>query len=143
MKALALVNGDLVVGQSGHVTISGASKIRQDLTCALGEHWGTDRFHSDLWGTIVMDFIGLPLSSDQVFRVRSEVARVLQQYVSIQEAEIYQDMVAGRRSRFATADVVREVSSVNVTVQPSKILINLSLVTQANEVVTLNRSVSQ
>lgn len=143
MKALALINGDLVAGQSGHVTISGAAKIKQDLTNALGEHWGTDRFHSDRWGTIAMDFIGLPTSSDTVFQVRSEIGRVLQQYISIQEAEVYADMVAGRRSRFATADVVREVSSIQVNVQPLKVLISINLITQAGQDLTVNRSISQ
>lgn len=143
MKTLALANGDLVAGQDGHVTISGAAKIKQDLTCALREHWGTDRFHSDVWGSIVVDFIGLPLSSDLVFQVRSEVGRVLQQYVAIQGAEIYADMVAGRRSRYATADVVREVRSIQVSVEPSKVVMQINLITQAGQDLTVNRSILQ
>ncbi len=137
------MNGDLVAGQNGHVTISGTPKIKQDLSLALGEHWGTDRFHSDRWGSVVIDYIGLPIDDDLRFNVEQEVSRVLQQYIAIQAAEIYEDYVAGRRSRFATADVIRAVQSVQVQVRYTSIIIRLVLVNQANEAVYLQRSVAQ
>lgn len=142
MKTLALSNGDLVVGQNGHATISGAAKIRQDLALALGEYWGNDRFHADQWGSILPDYIGEAIDDETDFRVRSEVARVLAQYIAIQDQEVYQDFLAGRRSRFATADVVRKVNSIETTVRLDSIHVEISLTTEAGVDVTLNRTVA-
>jgi phage baseplate assembly protein W len=142
MKTLALSNGDLVVGQSGHAVVSGATKVRQDLSLALGERWGTDRFHGDRWGSVLIDYIGQPLTEDMEFQVRSEVSRVIAQYIAIQDQEVYQDMLNGRRSRFATADVVRKVNDIEAQVRDDSISIRISLTTQAGLDVELNRTVT-
>lgn len=142
MKTLALLNGDLVAGAGGHATITGTSKVRQDLSLLLGERWGTDRFHGDQWGSTVTDFIGQPLSADLEVRVREEVARAISQYIAIQTTEIYRDRINGTRSRFATSDVVRQVDSIEVTPRYDSIRIAINLVTQAGIEVQLNRTVT-
>jgi hypothetical protein len=139
---LALVNGDLVAGQTGHRTISGSAKIRQDLTLALGEYWGTDRFHATEWGSTLPDFIGAKIDDETDYAVRSEVSRVLAQYIAIQDREVYADVLNGTRSRFATADVIRSVNDISATIAFDTMRISISLVTQAGESVTLNRTVA-
>lgn len=142
MKTLALVNGDLVPGPSGHATISGGRKVRQDLSLMLGEEIGTDRFHPTEWGSTLPSYVGDPIRPDTESRVRSEVSRALSQYAAIQDQEVYQDTLTGSRSRFATADVVRQVNSISTRVTLDTIFISISLTTQAGEEVVLNRTVS-
>lgn len=142
MKTLALSNGDLVVGQGGHLTISGVSKIRQELALALGEYFGTDRFHRDIWGSVVSDYLGRPIDDSLIAQVEAEVARVLSQYIAIQDQEIYQDYINGRRTRYATADVIREVTSINAQPINDSIQISITLATQAGSTVVLNRTVT-
>lgn len=142
MKTLALVNGDLVVASSGHATISGASKVRQDLSLALGEYWGTDRFHSDQWGSTVVDYIGLPITDDLQFQVRAEVSRVISNYIAIQDAEVYADLADGTRSRYDTADVVRSVDAIVTRLDYNTVQLKVTLSTQADQSVTVTRTVT-
>lgn len=142
MKTLAVSDGDLMAGQSGHVTISGAAKIRQDLAMALGERLGNDRFHPN-WGSTLIDFIGRPIDFETEFTIRSEVSRVLAQYLAIQDQEVYGDYLNGARSRYATADVVREVNSIEAQVDFDAVRISIALTTLAGQEVRLNRTVVQ
>jgi phage baseplate assembly protein W len=142
VKTLAVVNGDLMVGQNGHTTISGAIKVRQDLAMALGEYWGTDRFHADVWGSVVPDFLGQPIDATTEVKVRTEVERVIRNYLAIQDQEVYQDMLNGRRSRFATADVIREVDGIDAVVLYDSIDLTVRLRTQSGTEIELNRTVT-
>lgn len=141
MKTLALQGGDLVVGPGGHKTITGSAKVRQDLALALGEPYGQDRFHPN-WGSVLTDYVGRPVNSDTELLVRSEAARVVQMYIDVQRVEIVEDALAGRRSRFTTADVVARLDDVNTVIQFDTIRILLSLVTQAQENLTVSRTVT-
>lgn len=142
MKTLALSNGDLVVGTSGHATISGVSKVRQDLALDMGERWGFDRFHGDRWGSLLVDYIGLPITVDTEVQISTEVSRTLAQYIAIQDTEVFQDLATGARSRYATSEVVRQVNSIDVTQGLDSIRVSVSLVTQAGIELTLNRTVT-
>jgi len=141
VKTLALQGGDLVVGPGGHKTITGSAKVRQDLALALGEPYGQDRFHPN-WGSVLTDYVGRPVNSDTELLVRSEAARVVQMYIDVQRVEIVEDALAGRRSRFTTADVVARLDDVNTVIQFDTIRILLSLVTQAQENLTVSRTVT-
>ena len=142
MKTFALSQGDLVVGQAGHATISGAAKIRQELALDLGEEFGTDRFHPDQWGSTVLKFIGEPVTPSLEAAVRSEVARTVSQYIAIQDQEIYSGFIDGTRSRFGAGDVVRTISRLDVTVDRSSIFISLGLVTLSGQSIDINRTVA-
>lgn len=142
MKTLALSQGDLVVGRGGYATVSGGRKVQQELALALGEYFGTDRFHPNQWGSTVTDYLGQPVSEDLSFEVRAEISRVLEQYIAIQDQEIYQDFVNGRRTRYDAADVVRQVQSIDVQVNMTTIFVSISLLTLAGQTVQLNRTVT-
>lgn len=141
MKTLSLQGGDLVIGPQGHRTISASPKIRQDLALALGESYGNDRFHPQ-WGSTLSHFIGRPTVADTEMMVRSEVARVVQGYIDVQRSEIVNDALAGRRSRFTTADVVSRLDKITTRINFDTIRIKLSLVTQSQDNVTVTRTVS-
>ena len=62
MKSFALQNGDLVLGQGGLLTVTGPSKVRQDLSIAMREPVGCDRFHPN-WGSVLPNYIGEPITT--------------------------------------------------------------------------------
>lgn len=141
MKTLGLVSGDLAIGPQGHKTITGSSKIRQDLALALGEPYGHDRFHPT-WGSVLPDYVGRPIGNDTELLVRSEAARVVQVYIDIQRTEITEDVLIGRRSRYTTADVVARLDDIETQVRFDAIRVILSLVTQSQETLTVSRTVT-
>lgn len=141
MKTLALQGGDLVVGSQGHKTITASPKIRQDLALALGEQYGGDRFHPT-WGSMLPSYVGRPITSDTELLVRSEVARVVQAYIDVQRSEIVNDTLAGKRSRYTTADVVSRLNDITTSISYDAIRVKLFLVTQSQENISLSRTVT-
>lgn len=140
MKTLALQSGDLVVGPQGHKTITGSQRIRQDLALALGEPYGHDRFHPG-WGSMLPNYVGQPITGDTELIVRSEVARVVQNYIEVQQSEIVNDTLRGDRSRFTTADVVARLDNIKTSISYDAIRVSLGLVTQSRESLTISRTV--
>jgi phage baseplate assembly protein W len=140
LKTLLLSQGDLVIGPSGHATIQGSGKVRQDLALALGEELGHDRFHPE-WGSVVTRFVGAPLTPETELAVYSEVARVLAQYIQSQKAGLQRDSINGVMSRYSTSDVVQQVLEINATVALDTIFISTVLQVASGETVTINRTV--
>lgn len=140
MKTLALAGGDLVVGPTGHGTISGARKIRQELALHLGETYGSDRFHPEM-GSVLVDYIGEMIDDETEMLVRAEIGRVVQQYIGIQQREVLRDHLAARASRFDSSDVVTGIRDVTAKVDFDSILVSVSLLTQAGETIQVNRTV--
>lgn len=140
MKSLQIRNGDLVVGTAGHQVVEGTAKIRQDLALALGEPYGDDRFHPG-WGSMLPRYVGEPATDEVRALVVSEAARVLQAYVDGQAADVLQDSLAATRSRYATADVVRQVNAVEAEVGIENLHLKVSLTTQAGQNVVVTRTV--
>lgn len=139
MKTLLLSQGDLVIGPGGHATISGSGKVRQDLSLALGEELGHDRFHRE-WGSVVPRFVGAPINEETQMAVYSEVSRVLAQYISAQRAAQVRDGLQDQVSRYTTSDIVREVISITAKVGFDTIFISTVLAVASGETVTLNRT---
>lgn len=140
MKTFALRNGDLVIGPEGFKTISGTKKIRQDLSLAIGEEYGSDRFHPQ-WGSTLQRMVGTTITEDTPFTVRSEVARVIQQYIDIQRFENVQDKMAFRRSRYSTSEIINRVNSIDASVNLDTVSIRINLSTVGRDVITLARTV--
>jgi phage baseplate assembly protein W len=141
MKQLGLRNGDLIATRHGHETVTGSERIRLDLTVALGQEFGTDRFHLK-FGSYLNRFLGNPVGPELAFAVEAEVVRVVNNYISIQQAAISNDQLYGRRSRMSTADVVTAIASVDAQPYLDRIFIRLQLSTAAGEYVTIVKSVT-
>lgn len=141
MKTLALQSGDLVIGQAGHKTITGLGKIRQDLALALGEELGNDRFHPQ-WGSTLPKFVGVPIVGDTEMLVRSEIARVIQSYISVQQSEVVNDSLAAARTRYSTADVVAQVTAINTSVSYDTIRAQVTLRTVSQQDVSISRTLT-
>lgn len=140
MKTLALKNGDLVVESDGHKTVSGSTKVAQELYLSLGEPYGSDRFHRDL-GSVLDDFFGQPINDMTEAMVEAEVIRVVRSYIETQRLQVLEDHLESRQSRFDASDVVAEISHVDVTVDYDKILVKLALRTATGSQVAITRTV--
>lgn len=142
MKTLALVNGDLAIGTNGaYLLYSGVSRIKQDLTLALTEEYGTDRFHPT-YGSIVQSYLGQVLSPELMQLVRAEVNRVLQNYLVIQQNEVLRDTLVDVTNRFDTSDVVQSVDNVTARAVLDTIYLSATLTTLSRETVTISRQVT-
>jgi hypothetical protein len=141
MKTLALVGGDLALGDGGYRTLTGAARIRQDLALALAEPYGQDTYHPE-FGSVLAAHIGEPLTPELELLVRSEVVRVVQQYVDSQQAQIAADALSGSRSRFSFQDVVQSVQSISTDIQYDTIKVSIALKTQSGGTVRVLRTVS-
>lgn len=142
MKTIALVNGDLAIGTNGaYLLYSGVSRIKQDLTLALTEEYGTDRFHPT-YGSIVQSYLGQILSAELMQLVRAEVNRVLQNYLIIQQNEVLRDSLVDVANRYDTSDVVQSVDSVQARAVLDTIYLSAALTTLSRETVTISRQVT-
>lgn len=141
MKSLALVNGDLALGtDGGYLMHSGAARIRQDLSLALTEEYGADRFHPQ-WGSIVRSYLGRVLTEDMQQLVRAEVNRVLQNYIILQRNEVLRDTTVDIAGRYTTSDVVRSVESIQARAVLDAVYLYVTLTTLSRETITLARQV--
>lgn len=142
IKTLAIQGGDLVVsGRSGHKTITGTGKIRQDLALALGEPYGDDRFHPQ-WGTVLPNYVGTPITAETEMLVRSEVARGVQAYIAVQQNEVINDSLQSRRTRYSTADVVAEITNIDSQVSWDTVRVKITLRTASGSSVSISRSIA-
>lgn len=142
MQSLALVNGDLVIGGAGgYATLSGVERIRQDLTLALWEEYGTDRFHPR-YGSIIKQYLGSPITPELQQLVKAEVNRVIQNYIAIQQAEVIRGTQYDVTGRYDTSDVVRSLDQIDVRTTLDAIYVMAALTTLARERVTVSRQVS-
>jgi hypothetical protein len=127
MQTLALQDRDLVINPgSGFLTYTGSRRLQQDLTLALGEDYGNDRFHPR-WGSVLVQFVGQPTTSALRHEVEAEVSRVINNYLSVQQDFIAQDMLNAVNSRFTTADIIAEIVSVKSSLAMDAIEILIEL----------------
>lgn len=142
MKTLALQHGDLVIdGAGGYATVSGAARIRQDLTLALLEEFGTDRFHPK-FGSIIKEYLGNAITSDLQQLVKAEVNRVVQNYIIVQQSQVLRNTQFDIEGQFDTSDVVRAMTSIDVETTYDAIFVAVALQTLARETVSVNRQVA-
>jgi phage baseplate assembly protein W len=141
MRSLALIQGDLAIDGTGdYLTFSGVDRIRQDLTLALTETFGSDRFHPS-WGSILDQYLGQPITPELEQAVKAEVNRVVQNYITLQQQEVLRDSQVDIAGRFDTSDVVRNVDGIQSRILYDTIYVSATLTTLARETVTISRQV--
>lgn len=141
MKTLALSGGDLVIGPDGLQMIDGAAKIRQDLALALAEQYGTDPYNPG-WGSVLPQYVGLPGSDETPMLVQAEVNRILQQYITNQRARLSAAVANNQAQTISTAEMIRSVDSVDVSVTYDRVAVLITLTTMAGQTLSISRTVS-
>lgn len=147
MEQLALVHGDLMIGTDGSfLMVTGAQRIQQDLTLALSDVYGTDRFHPS-WGSILPNYLGNINNATMQTLVKAEVNRVLQNYLVITQSGVIQQSMMNVTNNnnpgasYSTADIVRSIDSINVTATLDTIYVSVQLTTLAGTSITIGQKV--
>jgi phage baseplate assembly protein W len=147
MIQLGLVHGDLMIGTDGsYLVVTGAQRIQQDLTLALSDVYGTDRFHPS-WGSILPEYLGNINNSTMQALVKAEVNRVLQNYLTITQSGVIQQSMTNVTNNnnpgasYTTADVVRSVDAINVSMTLDTIYVSVQLTTLAGQSITIGQKV--
>lgn len=144
MKCMKVVDGDLAVGGDGKITmVEGAERIKQELALWLIEPLGTDtvytKFGSDLWS-----YIGAPAFEDNLSAIRTEVIRVVTNYIAAQDERIAQDKQNMSNEEFLQCwtdnDIVTSISAITVSQSGTNVNVYISLSTAADTEVTIEQT---
>lgn len=141
MKTFAIEAGDFVLGEGGYALISGHEKVKQDLGIAMREPYGCDRFHPR-WGSVLVNYVGEPVSQQTEFLVRAEAGRIIRNYIAVQGYVVEQDVQAQRRSRLGTNEVVIGVDGIDVRQEQDRYHVRVRLALFSGEEVSLTGTVS-
>lgn len=141
MKSPKLVNGDFQIGPGGYLMVEGSQKVIQDLGAIVREPYGQDRFHPR-WGTILEDYIGRAIGKESSALIRSEIQRLIQNYIVVQNQQMEKDAQAGRKPRYKPSEIVSAVSGIAVQQAYDRINVKVSVETQNGESFDILRSVS-
>jgi hypothetical protein len=140
METLGLVHGDLDIdGNGDYLLFSGVDRIRQDLTLNLVEVYGSDRFHP-LFGSVLQNYVGNPITPILQQQVISEVNRVVQNYLTVQQNAVLQASVYGLTT-YDTSDVVQSVGNIQASTSYDTIYVSATLTTVDQQTVTVTRQV--
>jgi hypothetical protein len=121
--------------------VTGGARIRQDLALALGEEVGGDHFHPE-WGSVVIRYLGVPINDELIFDVKTEVTRVIEQYISNQNRILREGLLSQSRPVYVTDDIVVGVSDVDATVTFDTIKVTANLTTQSGRNLSISRTVN-
>lgn len=132
--SLKVVNGDISVRAGRIETVSGADKLKQDLTLWLTERYQDDRFHRG-YGSVLDNYIGGVITNDTTTRVRSETLRVLSNYQQLQIQNFRENP-----TKFSPQELLQSVNGVDVTVSYDKVVVIIRITTSAGVPVTVSVS---
>jgi hypothetical protein len=136
MKTFEIRGGDLVLGAGGFASITGAVKVKQDMAVAVREPFGVDRFHP-LWGTVMEQFVGSTDTELVEGQIRSEVYRLVRNYVGTQSEQIRADTLAGRKPRYGTDELVSDIKALDIRQEFDRLYLRVTLSTNSGDQVTL------
>jgi hypothetical protein len=136
MQGFALVNGDIVLGQSGYQMVSGVAKVQQDLTVATQEPVGSDQYHPG-WGSYLSSYIG----QDPVVAqsgAQTEIMRLVSNYMIVQQYQQSQALAKGQSSPFSNDDYVVGITSLNTAQDLTSITVNATVQTASGSSVGIS-----
>lgn len=139
MQTLMIRDGDLVLGPAGFATVSGTAKVFQDLSHAVREPYGSDRFHPR-WGSVLPEMIGRRFTGEMRLLIASEITRLVQNYMLTHQEVMQRDAGAGRKQRYRTGEIVSEVKDIDAIPHPSwpdRIIVRATVVTLTGEQISL------
>jgi hypothetical protein len=139
VRGLALVNGDIQVGQSGYVEVTGQAKVLQDMVVAAQEPYGSDQYHPG-WGSYLNNYVGGNAASTPAL-AQSEVKRLVSNYMTVQTYNQSQALAAGNKSPYTNDDFVTGLASLDVAQDTTSLTVNASLMTASGQTVGIAATV--
>jgi hypothetical protein len=104
------------------------------------EPLGQDRFHPR-WGTILEEFVGRAIGKETSTYIRSEIQRLVQNYIVVQTTQIERDQRAGRKSRYRPSEILTGASNIQIQQSYDRINVRVTLETENGETFDVVRSV--
>lgn len=141
MKQFAVVNRDLVIGKNGYTTIAGPAKVKQDLSIAVREPYGCDTNHPG-WGSLLVEYVGRQVSDETEILIRSEITRIVSNYMVVQQEQMTQDALKSRITRFGAGEVVLDIEKILVRQDYDRYHVKVTVRTLGGEQVSLLGTVS-
>lgn len=140
MKSFAIREGDLVIEGGQYATIAGSKRVFQDLSLAVSEPLGCDRFHPN-WGSMLERYVGTVYDEETELLVRAEIFRIIRQYVDTQQEAMVTRSIRHQKSLFASEEIVQEVSGISVTQEFDRINVKVTIQTGDTQPVVLQATV--
>jgi phage baseplate assembly protein W len=138
MKTFALNGRDLSLTGSGYTMVEGISRVKQQLGLGLRESYGGDRFHPR-WGSVLPEWIGTVIDRPGMsMEIRSEVIRVIKNFMSVQTAEIDARAARGLSPVVRPSEVVLGVTDVRVTQLQDTVSVTVYLQTAGGQVISVS-----
>lgn len=122
-------DGDLQVGPQGFASATGSQKIQQDLFVATAEPYGSDPFHPG-WGCLLQNYIGSPIDDTTQTLITSEISRVINNYMLVQQDQLQTAANAGNANQYSSNEIISGVNSINYTQSTSTISVEVEVATQ-------------
>lgn len=141
MKTFQISGGDFVLSNGSFATVTGKTKIQQDLGTALATEYGTDRFHPR-YGSTLPNYIGQTAGSGTKILVQSEVTRVVNNYASIQQANINSYLRRGLQAPYSQSEVIAQLNAVAVQQDYDTFEVAAVITTQAGQSTSISASVT-
>ena len=142
MYGLKIVDGDFAMTGDGNIVqITGADRIRQELSHWLLEPLGTDTIYSK-FGSSLWDSVGEPMIAEAISDVKSEVSRVVRNYVAYQKRQINEDMLASTdrfMKNWGYDDIIDTVNSIEVNAVADTLYVTVELTTASGETITVEQ----
>lgn len=137
--SLAISNGDISYGQNGLNTVTGASKLVQDLSCCILEPLGTD-FNDPNFGSIIeggvdsdgnvyLGLIGNLNDRDTATMIQAEIQRICQNYQTQQVQRNQEDLSTYGSSTLTAGEALLAVSNITVQQAGTMVYVTASLTT--------------
>ena len=130
MYGIKVVAGDIALNGDGNVKkVSGAERVKQELSHWLMEPLGTDPIYVN-FGSTLWDSVGGIASSEHISNVREEVSRVVSNYVAYQRRQIKEDMAMGQERfmrNWDVGDIVESVNEIDVKAVADTVYITVKL----------------
>lgn len=140
MYGLKVSNGDLAVRGDGNVVkITGAERIKQELSHWLLEPLGTDTLYKR-FGSTLDNLVGSPILNEYLTEVRSECSRVVQNYVEYQKRQINEDRLRGEdvfMANWKSDDIINSVNGISVKTVADTVRVTVKLTTAGGTLVTV------
>jgi len=141
MRGWQLQDGDLVLGGAGFAEVTGSDKIAQDMSIATAEPFGCDVYHPS-WGSLLINYVGQTVGALTQSMISAEINRLINNYMTIQTATVNAAAVNGIQSPYAVSDLVAGVASIDVIQSYDSFNVSVTLLTAANQTVTIANTVT-
>lgn len=128
MQTFMMRDGDLSLTSGSFEVATGGDKLYQDLSFALREPIGTDRFHPG-WGSALPQFIGGTASPATAVLVQNEVRRVVRNHSVVQQGKISADIRSRQPARYGTGEIIKEIGEIQVRAEYDRLHVRCLLST--------------